>query len=1207
MKPFDLANSPLAGTFLIEASAGTGKTYTIAGLYLRLILEERLLPGQILVVTFTKAATAEIKDRIRNKLLQAKSAFLSGSSTDDFVDTIVKKHDNPPLAVQLIQDALFDFDKSAVFTIHGFCQRILQENAFEAQSLFDTELVTDPSDLTQEIVDDFWRNRFYTLPPEFISYALQKISGPEFFLRLLDQKKAPEIKIVPDVEQPALTSLDDFRKIFNTLKDLWPVSRTGVMQLLKAAALNEKVYGSIKTKAEQPGVSARDLKVVSMAEAMDRYVDAKCTGFPLFENFEKFTVTKLITSTRKNHTPPSHELFDLCEELYQKGVGLEKEMERYLLFLKSECFKFVETELSARKKQANIQFFDDLLLMVKRALEDKGGNALAAAIANKYRAALVDEFQDTDSVQYEIFSRLFASKQNALFMIGDPKQSIYSFRGADIFSYMKAARQADSKYTLIENWRSTPALIKAVNTIFSNVQTPFIFKKIPFEEGIPGEKSKAVTGDAPLTLWYLPFDKATSLNKTEATELIAAAVAAEISRLMAVDPGGGSGHETVDIKSGDIAVLVRTNRQAKVIKTHLAAKRIPAVIYGAGNVFDTHEALEMERILASISEPVNERLFRSALVTDMMGVSGQELDLGSEEAHWWQARLGAFREYFQVWQQYGFIRMFRLMTAGEKVRGRLLSFPDGDRRLTNVLHLAEILHQESISKKLGITGLIRWLSEQTQAVLSESEVHQLRLESDEHAVKIITIHKSKGLEFPVVFCPFGWDGSLIKRKEVSFHENTENNTLTLDIDAGPNSRHRVQAQNELLAENLRLLYVALTRAKKRCYLVWGSFKTAQTSALAYLFHCDRTHADGASGDDIVSALMKSGISIKKSQEFMADLEHLANRSEGSIELVSMPLETHQEYHPRKARGQKRFCRQFTGNIDTTWKVASYSYLISKRSFDQALPDRDTYGDASRNIPAYRRDVPENADIFSFPAGTRTGLFFHDIFEHLDFASNDPAQRKKLVTDKLKAYGFDANWQAPVNTMIQKVLVTPLPSGTTPLTLSSVQCQDRINEMEFYFPLKSITPQTLKTIFKTRAGVDISADFPQRIDKLSFPLAKGFMKGYIDLVLHAKGRYFLVDWKSNFLGSRLENYDRAALNQTMHNDYYILQYHLYTLALHRYLQSRVPGYRYETDFGGVFYIFIRGVDPDFGPDFGIYKDLPAADTIAALGRALIPGG
>ncbi|MBU0697929.1 MAG: exodeoxyribonuclease V subunit beta, partial [Proteobacteria bacterium] len=207
----------------------------------------------------------------------------------------------------------------------------------------------------------------------------------------------------------------------------------------------------------------------------------------------------------------------------------------------------------------------------------------------------------------------------------------------------------------------------------------------------------------------------------------------------------------------------------------------------------------------------------------------------------------------------------------------------------------------------------------------------------------------------------------------------------------------------------------------------------------------------------------------------------------------------------------------------------------------------------------------------------------------------------------KAYGFDDNWQAPVNTMIQKVLVTPLPSGTTPLTLSSVQCQDRINEMEFYFPLKSITPQTLKTIFKTRAGVDISADFPQRIDKLSFPLAKGFMKGYIDLVLHAKGRYFLVDWKSNFLGSRLENYDRAALNQTMHNDYYILQYHLYTLALHRYLQSRVPGYRYETDFGGVFYIFIRGVDPDFGPDFGIYKDLPAADTIAALGRALIPGG
>ena len=181
MKTFDLANSPFTGTNLIEASAGTGKTYTIAALYLRLIIEEQFSPNQILVVTFTRAATAEIKDRIRNKLLQLKSAFSTGSGTDIFIDRLVKKHDNPALAMGLIQDALFDFDKAAIFTIHGFCQRVLHENAFETRSLFDTELVTDPTVLTQEIADDFWRKHLYTMPPEFISYTLKKISGPDFF------------------------------------------------------------------------------------------------------------------------------------------------------------------------------------------------------------------------------------------------------------------------------------------------------------------------------------------------------------------------------------------------------------------------------------------------------------------------------------------------------------------------------------------------------------------------------------------------------------------------------------------------------------------------------------------------------------------------------------------------------------------------------------------------------------------------------------------------------------------------------------------------------------------------------------------------------------------------------------------------------------------------------------------------------------------
>jgi len=1211
MKTFDPVNTPLVGTNLIAASAGTGKTYTIAGLFLRLVLEQKLPADQILVVTFTKAATEELKDRIRNKLLQAKSAFLKGTSNDILIDALVKKLDNPALAVQSIQDALIDFDNAAIFTIHGFCGRILHENAFETKSLFDTELVADQHDLFQEIADDFWREHFYNMPLEFISYAVKKISGPEYFVKLLAKKTAPDIRIIPELKKPSMESLDDFRTIFKKLKTAWPVSREKAAGLLKDPSLSGTVYGSLKTQEIKTDFSKRDLKVLSMTEAMDRFADAKSIGFPLFKDFEKFTATKLTKSVKKNHIPPLHEIFDICDAFYEKGVALESEMETYLLYLKTRFFNFARTQLLERKKNSNIQFFDDLLIMVKNALEDKGGNELATAIRQKYKAALVDEFQDTDSVQYEIFTRLFATKQNALFMIGDPKQAIYGFRGADIFSYLKAARSVDSKYTLIENWRSKPGLISAVNTIFSNVDAPFVFDEIRFEKGTPGKKIESINekSSAPLTLWYLESkngsDRPKPLSKAEAVPLIAKAVAGEISRLILPGQGDLSVHGADVVKAGDNTDLVRTNRQAQIIKQSLSSKRIPSVLYFAGNIFHTHEALEMERILSSVSEPSNERLFKAALVTDIMGAQGQELDSTGKEPFWWETRSGNFREYYRLWNRYGFIRMFRLFMAEEKVRERLLAFQDGERRLTNVLHLAEIFHQVSVEKNLGMTGLLKWLFEQRNIAVSESEVHQLRLESDENAVKIITIHKSKGLEHPVVFCPFAWDGSLIKEQEILFHDNDKNRELTLDLGSSENRIHVDFAQNELLAENLRLLYVALTRAIRRCYLVWGRFSNAETSAPAFLFHYRFDPKDLSKKDDLVTSL-KTSFSTKKDEDFLDDLKQMVGKSQGTIKLAPLPLDNGVEYVTLDDKKEKSACRKFSGKIDTFWKISSYSSMISQRALEEALPDRDAHLDVDRHTPESHRDIYEKTDIFSFPKGTRAGIFFHDLFEHLDFAAVDSEHKEKLVLNKLNGYGFKPKWQTPVCAMINKVLSMPLEVNKTVLTLSSVQCKDRINEMEFYFPLNPITPKKLEKIFAVRGGIDLPVGFPDRIGKLTFPLAKGFMKGYIDMVFHDKGRYYLVDWKSNYLGSRVEDYGKDALNQTMINDFYILQYHLYTLALHQYLRLRLPNYRYETAFGGVFYVFIRGVDPDQNQEYGIYKDFPNPDLINALGEALIPG-
>jgi len=1205
MKRFDLIHTPLEGTNLIEASAGTGKTYTLASLYVRLILEKEFSLDQILVVTFTKAATEELQDRIRRKLIQAKKALTSGDSDDILLKNLIEKHTNPARAIQLIQDALVDFDRAAVFTIHGFCQRVMHENAFETGSLFDMELVADQVWLTQEVADDFWRKHIYESPPEFISYVTRRVSGPEYFLKLLTRIKAPVMKIVPEIERPSFDTLDPFRKCLNKLKSAWPDSRNRVKELLLDPSLSGVVYGSLKTAAMQTNMSKREMKVFSMLESMDRFVDAKSTGFPLFKGFERFTLTKLKQSVKKGNVFSSHGIFEICEQLQTLGTVLLSEMEKAILFFKSELFDFADRELSARKQKMNVQFFDDLLLTVQKALSDRRKNALSDAIRQKYKAALVDEFQDTDPIQYDIFHKLFGSKESVLFMIGDPKQAIYSFRGADIFSYMKASRNVENKQTLSENWRSSSGLITAVNTLFSNLDTPFIFDEIHYEKGRPGKLTEInqKETDPPFRLWYLDAKGDKSIPKAVAVQRIAESVANEIINLISPQEGR--------ITPGSIAVLVRTNRQARIIKDHLSEKYIPSVLYNAGNIFHTREASQLQRIMLSISEPGNEKRFKSALVTDILGVLGDTIDGLDQASPWWENRTSNFRAYHRVWHQRGFIRMFRLLLEKEKVKTRLLSFPDGERRLTNILHLSEILHKESTEKKLGVSGLIKWLSEQMNSSSQRPEEHQLRLESDADAVKIVTIHKSKGLEYPVVFCPYGWERSVVNADEIIFHDIDAPRTLTFDIGSGKNSKHLALTQNELLAENLRLLYVALTRAKTRCYLAWGHINTAETSAMAYLLHGRTRHKNAEKrfdwkNDDIVSSLKKA-FSDKNNDEILGDLKKLVAESDGTIALDHLPIESDGEYQIWVRKDEPHFCRNFSGEIDKTWQISSYSSFVSKRAETAEHPDRDAYREPYRpvlSIPAGDIDHADESDIFSFPKGTRAGLFFHDVLEHLDFTSEEQSHREQLVADKLKTYGFSDSWNKTICSTIQHVISTPLMKGRGDLVLSSIGSSDRINEMEFYFPIKSVTPHKLKKIFSDFGSVDIPPDFPRRLGNLAFSPSKGFLKGYIDMIFRSKNRYYLVDWKSNYLGSRIENYSKKILENTMKDDFYILQYYLYTLALHLYLRSRVADYRYETHFGGAFYVFIRGVDTHHGSDYGIYSDFPSPRFIEALEKYLV---
>jgi exodeoxyribonuclease V beta subunit len=1205
MKSFDLLNSPLSGTNLIEASAGTGKTYTIAGLFLRLLLEKHLTVDQILVVTFTKAATEELKGRIRNKLLEARRVFTSGSSDDTAVLALVSGMDHAETALERIQDALRDFDSTAIFTIHGFCQRVLSDHAFETGDRFDTELMTEPTTLLTSVSDDFWRQRFYRAAPEFIQYALKKFKNPTFFYTLLQKARHPGLRIIPDPVEPEMRHLETFRELLSQIRQMWVDTKTEIQEILKDPCLNGTVYGGFKEDKKTPGVSVRENRIAALITQMDLFVEEDYPDLPLWKGFDKLTADKIDSCVKKGHDPISHPFFLSCGTLKKHAQSLTAEMDATLVYLKSECLKYGKKELIKRKKIQNVQFFDDLLMQVQKALMEKQGHALAAKIRHRYRAALVDEFQDTDLVQYEIFTRIFSKKDRPLFMIGDPKQAIYSFRGADVFSYMKASANAENMYTLFENYRSTPNMIRAVNTIFSNMEKPFIFKEIPFEKGMPGNKVPfdVDINEASLRIWYLSQQEGRSLTVQDVTRLIVEAVTAEIAHLTVEDAD--------KTYPGDIAVLVRTNRQAALVKESLSNAMIPAVIYSAGNVMDSAESHDMAQILLGISNPKKEGTLKAALSTDMLGAKAASLDPGQMEEDWWESRIDVFMGYHRLWQESGFMPMFRRFMNVEGVRARLLSLPNGERRLTNVLHLSEILHTASMEKNLAMTGLLKWFFIQKDPETPRQEVHQLRLESDADAVKIITIHKSKGLEFPIVFCPFGWGRSQVSRDDFTFHDLDADRRITLDLGSREIEDHRVMAQNELLAENLRLLYVAITRAIKRCYLVWPKIRYTETSALAYLFHGLGPESSSDASENLIIRL-RDALANMDSETFLEDMQRLERNAKGCIAVSALPANGIQTV-PQPVPATKNLqVRTFSRSIDKKWRVSSYSSLISGRTPDHELPDRDEltgFQDHSgpqmlENESGDTRTKGEPS-IFSFPKGAASGIFFHDILEHLDFSNGDPGYRRNLVLSKLSDYGFVQSWVDVIVQMLENLSAVSLSKETAKFSLSSVDNTQRINEMAFYFPLKTLTRRKLIQIFSEFSETEILKGFPEKMERLTFSPVLGLMKGYLDVLFQHEGRFYVVDWKSNFLGEALENYQRNLLNAEMQKAFYVLQYHLYVLATHLHLKMKMPGYVYERDFGGVFYLYLRGIDARKGPGYGIFEDRPDIRLVEALEEALIP--
>ncbi|MEI7533938.1 MAG: exodeoxyribonuclease V subunit beta [Verrucomicrobiae bacterium] len=1186
---FDLVNTPLdLGVTRLEASAGTGKTFALAGIFLRLLVEEKIPASDILVVTFTEAATAELRDRIRRRLAEALRA-LAGEPTDDalLLALIDRTQNRRAAALNSLRNALEIFDLISISTIHGFCQRTLADSAFESGILFNVELVADQDNFIREIAADYFRRQVHASGAVQASLALHQKLTPDFFAALLKRFLTyPELKLLPAApRRPLPEVVAELETAFAKCASEWTTLAQD-----RGALMNYFIGGKKWANSKH----AKESFITDAMAGLDTGLDASRMSAGIWDAIEFFSVSAVRAAVgKKTKMPePYPALFDTCEKL----VVLAAEL---VLAQRLDFLSTARAALVQRKQEAKQQSYDDLISRLATALAGSSGSALANSVRKKFRVALIDESQDTDPLQWIIFKEIFAkSPEHRLYLIGDPKQAIYGFRGADVQTYLIAAKSAGHQYELDTNWRSESALVGAVNTIFASAgkTTAFVEEQISFEPVKAAKQADAQpiifppdgNRPPPFQVWCANEDNG-GWSARSAQKLLPAAVAAEISRLLRAEVR----IENRRLNPRDIAVLVESHRQAGWVQTALHDLQIPSVEQAMDSVFASAEARELQWILTAILNPSREAGIKCALTTDIFGLDGNQLSELTVNEAGWQMRLQDFARYRSQWERDGFFSMFSDLLRAEKVIEKLLRFTDAERRITNLLHLAELLETASRAEHLGPTQLVQWLEKRRASDAVTADEFQLRLESDEDAVQIITIHRSKGLEYPVVFCPFATkDAELGKIKsqrqtvmEVVLFHDPATQALTWDLNTAPALAHIQQTTKEQLAEKVRLLYVALTRARHRCYLVSAPSTKKKSTALAWLLKGQSENL----ADPVEFLNAQSPTATDWKNGWLA----LAEKSPASLAVADLPLAPGEPWRPEKPDDEKLGSKTCARDLKPSWFLTSFTQLSqSAHAAVSDLPDRDATDVAAKPADTEAEIATE---IFALPTGARTGDCLHQILEKFDFANDDKVLTTALVEQQLAAFDLaEARHVEAVAAMLERLRHAPLALDNPVFTLANIRPTQRLSEMVFHFPVGQLDAESLAKLIR-----DQKHSSPKALP------AEGFLKGFIDLIFEFDGRFYIVDWKSNSLGHRVEDYDVAAMQREVTERSYDLQYHLYTVALDKFLRARLADYDYEKHFGGVRYIFLRGVTPE-KPELGILHARPTAEKIAQLSELLSSG-
>jgi len=1163
---------PLHGARLIEASAGTGKTFTIAGLYLRLLLghgdEDTRHPvpltvDQILVVTFTEAATAELRDRIRARIHDARLAFARGVSDDPVIEPLLDAVNDHKGAAEVLLQAERQMDEAAIYTIHGFCQRMLTQNAFESGSRFNNEFVTDESQLKAQVVADYWRRQFYPLSLALSAEVRNLWPSPS---ALLGQISGYLTGVPVNISVPAMQgSLADLHQEnmagIDKLKAQWREAQDDLHDLIANSGVNKRSY----TKKSLP----------NWLSEVSAWAAVPTQDYQLPDKLERFSQQVLIEKTPKGE-PPIHAVFAAIEAFLAQPMSLREP-------LLAHAIEHCREMLAKAKQRKNWLSFDDLLTQLSAAIDNDEQQLLVERIRHLYPVAMIDEFQDTDPLQYSIFSRIYVGQpQCGLFMIGDPKQAIYAFRGADIFTYIRARNEVADHYTLDTNWRSSADMVEAVNRVFSASDSPFIYDdNIPFRSvnASPNadKRSWSLNGlkQQAMRFWLHEDDEAKPVTKGEYQQVMAEATAAQIQTILtAADQGQAwldTGKKQQSVQAGNIAVLVRTGMEGRMVKEALAKQGVASVyLSNRDSVFQSSIALDVMRLVQAVLTPDDDRALRASLASSLFALNAKQLDELNNHEVQWENTVNEFRDYRLLWQQRGIMPMLRSVMSKHQIAERLLEEEEGERELTDLLHVGELLQQASLEIDSD-HGLLRWLGETIANIQSgmagASDEQIQRLESERNLVQIVTIHKSKGLEYDLVFLPFVC--AYREASEGKYYDEQLGQTV---LDITNNKAALAQADKERLAEDLRLIYVALTRAVYGCIIGMAPLRKGRSSKDPTGVHLSAIGNLVQNGKELAAGELASAISA-----LTAPFE--------AMELASLPESHCEPYVLPQGENAELMASEFSSKIDRFWRITSYSGLVKQgshtshdASFEQAGFDID-----SVNEKQEQELMEPERSIFTFPRGAAPGTFLHTLFEEIIFTEPATSEANQAIIERLlESEHLDIVWLPVLQQMIDRVLNTPLDDDR--LLLASKTPQQLLVEMEFLLPIKLLSSVAFNQLAHQHD------ELSKRAGELGFHTVQGMLKGFIDLVFEHQGKYYVLDWKSNHLGDEVGEYHGEKLNQAMADHRYDLQYQIYALALHRFLRSRVANYDYQQHFGGVYYLFLRGMDGQSG--HGVFSAKPS---------------